>query len=562
MRKVDILVIFSVLTLLFLLLFSSFASAINVLSDPSRIGVGARPLGMGKAFVGLADDGNAIFLNPAGMGGFKSMTFTSMVGSFGNEVTYYTVGLAGPSDIGTFGIGYIGMVSPTIPTLTLAGVAPPSFSTNYTGYNGGVAYISYGLSPFKEVSFGLSGKIFLQQLTGSGLEAAAGTGLDFDAGILIEPLPWAGVGVTAVNALNFDSGGKFIWLPNPFSVSETEEDLPILYKAGAAVRIFGRDGMTDVGDHELVLAFDTEMDPENPNPNVWYAGLEWTPTKNIAVRGGVDQLLVTGGTDPVIQNNYTGGVGFLFSGFTFDYAYHQYGEESTNSTDYFSIGYIGEDEEEEVEELVMEEVPEPQPVTEEVVEKPELVTFVDVPEGHWAKAPIENLATLGIFGGYPDGTFHPESELTRAELATILVRARGIEPRGVTEAPFPDVAADHWAAKYVKTASDLKFVTGYPDGTFNPGGSLTRAEAVVVIVRFANISSPENITSRAFIDLPIEHWATPFVWRALEAGMLDYLGGGDFEPNRKTTRSEIAEILSKTPWGKSQIETLTKPDEQ
>ncbi|MDD5382196.1 MAG: hypothetical protein PHH60_00880, partial [Candidatus Margulisbacteria bacterium] len=76
------------LAIVLLWLATGMAYGIGIAADPTRLGVGARPLGMGKAFIGLADDAGALFLNPAGLGGMRDLAATTMTGKFINEVDY------------------------------------------------------------------------------------------------------------------------------------------------------------------------------------------------------------------------------------------------------------------------------------------------------------------------------------------------------------------------------------------------------------------------------------------------------------------------------------------
>jgi len=188
--------------------------------------------------------------------------------------------------------------------------------------------------------------------------------------------------------------------------------------------------------------------------------------------------------------------------------------------------------------------------------EPELQTFRDVPEAYWASKPVSELATLGIVSGYPDGTFKPSRILSRAELSTLLVKARGLEPDTLYSSSFRDLPRSHWAAGYVKTAVDMGLVQGYPDGTFQPNKKVNRAEAITVIDRFDNIVVPAEIFERPFPDVPVQHWSARFVEGGRDAGILDYLAGKNFEPQRGVTRAEAAEMISKTSFGKSNIETL------
>ena len=81
----------------------------NTSLDLGIAGVGARPLGMGRAYVAIADDANAVFTNPAGLGFQKNWALTSMSTQLYNSTNYALAGAAIPSAYGTFGIGYIGI---------------------------------------------------------------------------------------------------------------------------------------------------------------------------------------------------------------------------------------------------------------------------------------------------------------------------------------------------------------------------------------------------------------------------------------------------------------------
>lgn len=97
------------------------------------------------------------------------------------------------------------------------------------------------------------------------------------------------------------------------------------------------------------------------------------------------------------------------------------------------------------------------------------------------------LAALGIMTGYPDGTFKPGNQITRAEFATLVVRALGLESAAklTTAKPaFSDVNADYqWAWGYITVATENGIIKGYPDGTFGPAKPVTYAEAVAMLVR-------------------------------------------------------------------------------
>lgn len=85
----------------------------------------------------------------------------------------------------------------------------------------------------------------------------------------------------------------------------------------------------------------------------------------------------------------------------------------------------------------------------------------------------------GVIHGYPDGTFRPEQPVNRAEALKILLRTSGLEPfdDAVDLGRFSDIEPNAWYEEYIESALSYGFVEGYPDGTFRPGREITRAEA-------------------------------------------------------------------------------------
>ena len=185
-----------------------------------------------------------------------------------------------------------------------------------------------------------------------------------------------------------------------------------------------------------------------------------------------------------------------------------------------------------------------------------VTTFTDVAGNYWAADPVQKLATAGLIEGYPNGTFQPDRALSRAELATLLIKSKGIEPPVVTGKIFKDMPSSHWAARYVKGALDMGLVQGYPDKTFRPNNKITRTEGVVVLSRF-NACTPEaQLQAGPYPDLTAKYWACPLIASAKDAGLLDYLSNKDFEPKKELTRAEAAQILAKTSYGTAKINSM------
>jgi uncharacterized repeat protein (TIGR02543 family) len=110
-------------------------------------------------------------------------------------------------------------------------------------------------------------------------------------------------------------------------------------------------------------------------------------------------------------------------------------------------------------------------------------SFSDVKESSWYNTAVSTMANMGIISGYPDGTFKPNESITRAEFAAIAARFDAANVSSVAD--FSDIAG-HWAALEISKAANNGWVSGYPDGTFRPNQKITRAEAMSLINRVLN----------------------------------------------------------------------------
>ena len=179
-----------------------------------------------------------------------------------------------------------------------------------------------------------------------------------------------------------------------------------------------------------------------------------------------------------------------------------------------------------------------------------------MPEDYWAFKPIQYMTTLGFLDGFSDGTFKPTREITRGELAVLLVKTKGFTVNKQTPIQFSDVPRESEQAPYISLAVDRKYLTGFPDGTFQPDKRITRAEAAVTLARFAGLDLKTKLEQKPFADIPVKHWAAPAIAADKQAGLFEYLAGKGFGPDLYLTRAEAAEIISKTDFAKQRIEKL------
>ncbi|MGG4147184.1 S-layer homology domain-containing protein [Paenibacillus algorifonticola] len=122
------------------------------------------------------------------------------------------------------------------------------------------------------------------------------------------------------------------------------------------------------------------------------------------------------------------------------------------------------------------------------------VSFTDVPATSWSATVVERAAKMGIVTGYSDGSYHPNEKVTRAEFATMLAKAFGIA--NASGSSFTDTQG-HWASDAIAALQGKGIITGYKDGSFHPNQQISRAEIVAMLARLTNYSSN---TSNPFSD--------------------------------------------------------------
>jgi hypothetical protein len=169
--------------------------------------------------------------------------------------------------------------------------------------------------------------------------------------------------------------------------------------------------------------------------------------------------------------------------------------------------------------------------------------YNDLPEGHWADDPVQYLSSLGVISGYGDGSFRPNTNVTRAQFAKMLVGALGWEVQTPANPSFSDVAPDFWAYGFIETAAAHGVISGYSDGTFRPAATVTRAQlAKMVSVALGwtmQVPAPVNFTDVAEGD-----WVYNYAMMVSSAEVMSGYSDNTFRPNAPATRAQIAKILT------------------
>lgn len=163
--------------------------------------------------------------------------------------------------------------------------------------------------------------------------------------------------------------------------------------------------------------------------------------------------------------------------------------------------------------------------------------------GHWAETQIKEWANIGYISGYPDGTFLPDNSITRAEFLTLVNKIFKFENK--TNINFIDVRPDYWAYSEIQKGISAGYVSGDKNGTFRPDDFITRQEAAVIINKLLdNTEITENKPN--FKDAyDIDEWAKNSADIVYEHGILSGFPNGTYRPKKYMTRAEAVSALKR-----------------
>jgi alpha-tubulin suppressor-like RCC1 family protein len=166
--------------------------------------------------------------------------------------------------------------------------------------------------------------------------------------------------------------------------------------------------------------------------------------------------------------------------------------------------------------------------------------FSDVPYGHRNYTHINALVGLGIINGYSDNTFRPNNTLTRAQAAIMIVRAIGLSTEGVSS-NFTDVPPTHAAYKFISAAYQAGIINGYSDGTFKPNANVTRAQIAIMVQRAFNVQASETIIT--FTDVPEGYAPKKFIETLASQKIVNGYSDGTFKPLNNVTRAQFSTMI-------------------
>lgn len=168
-------------------------------------------------------------------------------------------------------------------------------------------------------------------------------------------------------------------------------------------------------------------------------------------------------------------------------------------------------------------------------------TFKDVSTSYTFYKEVNYLTGKGIIAGYPDGTFKPNESVTRAAAAIMIGRALGLDGTQRTT-KFPDVGASSVASGYIQSAVEAGIISGFTDGTFRPNEPVTRGQLAIFLVRAFQLEETTDVT---FKDVSSTSAAYPYIGKLLAAKITAGYPDNTYRPNVAVTRGQFSAFMAR-----------------
>jgi len=160
---------------------------------------------------------------------------------------------------------------------------------------------------------------------------------------------------------------------------------------------------------------------------------------------------------------------------------------------------------------------------------------------NWTASQQKSSAHQPYMQGYPDGTFRPDQSITRAEIAAILSRVGPGQKLNDQTVDYKDKEDFRWATNDILKVTSDGLMTGYKDGTFGPKLFMTRAEMAAIVVRWMNLTGE---LSSSFPDTK-DHWSAHNIALVQEAGYMKGMPDGSFGPDKLLSHAEAVTIINR-----------------
>lgn len=170
-----------------------------------------------------------------------------------------------------------------------------------------------------------------------------------------------------------------------------------------------------------------------------------------------------------------------------------------------------------------------------------VISFTDVSESYTFYNEINFLVGRSIISGYPDGSFKPGKSVTRAEAAIMIGRALQLDGTQ-RNTSFSDVSSSSVASGYIQSAVDAGIISGYPDGTYRPSEAVTRGQLAIFLSRAFKLTETAPVT---FVDVPSTSAAYEYVGKLVAANITYGYSDNTFRPNQAVTRGQFSAFLTR-----------------
>ena len=181
-------------------------------------------------------------------------------------------------------------------------------------------------------------------------------------------------------------------------------------------------------------------------------------------------------------------------------------------------------------------------------------------QGHWAEKQISAWVDKGTASGYPDGSFKPDDSITRAEFITLVNRSFGFT--GSAQITFMDVSTTDWFFEQVCRARAANYISGYEDDTLRPNNEISRQEVAVILSRLLKLNVKENMAAiSTFKDADsISQWSKRLVNAVVAGGYMSGYPDQTYQPDRAITRAEAIVTLDRAMVGTAKTTTFNKAE--
>ena len=173
--------------------------------------------------------------------------------------------------------------------------------------------------------------------------------------------------------------------------------------------------------------------------------------------------------------------------------------------------------------------------------------FTDVSEGDWFYDPVCFVYSQGLMTGTSATTFEPNTSLSRAMLVAVLHRLEGSPAASAGD--FTDVSDGDWYAQAVNWAASVGVVNGMGDGTFQPNTAITREQMAAILRNYAtykglDVTAADDLANYSDAS-SVSDWAKESIQWAVGSGLLGGYEDGTLRPQGTTTRAEVASVLQR-----------------